>query len=120
MVGERENGTLCRHRYLRTRQIEYFTRREQQLFREDFYIVYADSEEAAHKLVEKRAHEEETPKNAAQDSGPTVTLRHIIDVAPALYGYVDKDCNLYSRHFASLEDYARFEMMLGGKDPLSH
>ncbi|CAB0539892.1 hypothetical protein CIP107518_00502 [Corynebacterium diphtheriae] len=89
-------------------------------FREDFYIVYADSEEAAHKLVEKRAHEEETPKDAAQDSGPTVTLRHIIDVAPALYGYVDKDCDLYSRHFASLEDYARFEMMLGGKDPLSH
>ncbi|BFM32118.1 hypothetical protein KPHES18084_03600 [Corynebacterium ulcerans] len=40
-------------------------------------------------------------------------LRHIVDVAPALYGKVDEDTDLYSRHFASLEDYKRCEMLLG-------
>lgn len=46
-------------------------------------------------------------------------LRHIVDVAPALYVKVDEDTDLYSRHFASLEDYKRCEMLLGGKDPLA-
>lgn len=46
-------------------------------------------------------------------------MRHIVDVAPALYGRVDTDIDIYSRHFASLEDYKRFEMKLGGKDSLA-
>lgn len=55
----------------------------------------------------------------AQEStdAPAVTLRHIVDVAPALDGTVDGDVDLYARHFASLEDYACFEMKLGGCDP---
>lgn len=79
-------------------------------FREDFYIVHAGTLEEAQKRVEALAQE---------NAGSSVTLRHIVDVAPALYGYVDKDCDLYSRHFASLDDYKRFEMMLGGTDPLA-
>ncbi|MDK8671261.1 DUF4288 domain-containing protein [Corynebacterium sp. MSK195] len=79
-------------------------------FREDFFLVYADSDEEAHRKVEARAHEQEYEG---------LWLRHIVDVAPALYGHVDRDCDLYSRHFSALEDYERFEMNLGGKDPLS-
>ena len=78
-------------------------------YREDFFLVYADSEEEAHRKVANRAHEQEYEG---------LKLRHIVDVAPALYGYVDRDCDLYSRHFAALEDYERFEMKLGGSDPL--
>ena len=78
-------------------------------YREDIFLVYADSEEEAHHKVAHRAHEQEYEE---------LKLRHIVDVAPALYGHVDRDCDLYSRHFAALEDYERFEMNLGGKDPL--
>lgn len=85
-------------------------------FREDFYIVYAENDEDAEKRVEALAHEQEY--GAEDSSRPYVSLRHIVDVAPALYGYVDKDCDLYSRHFDSLEDYEKFEMKLGGTDPL--
>ncbi len=86
-------------------------------FREDFYIVYASSEEEAKKRVEAMALDQVFTRDEEPTSDMAVALRHIIDVAPALDGYVDRDCNLYSRHFASLEDYARFEMMLGGTDP---
>lgn len=88
-------------------------------FREDFYIVYADSDTDAYTKVEALAHEQESTPGESAQSGDFVTLRHIVDVAPALYGRVDKDIDLYSRHFASLEDYKRFEMKLGGTDPLA-
>ena len=78
-------------------------------YREDIFLVYADSEEEAQHKVADRAHEQEYEE---------LKLRHIVDVAPALYGHVDRDCDLYSRHFAAIEDYERFEMNLGGKDPL--
>ena len=78
-------------------------------YREDIFLVYADSEEEAQHKVAARAHEQEYEE---------LKLRHIVDVAPALYGHVDRDCDLYSRHFAAIEDYERFEMNLGGKDPL--
>ena len=71
-------------------------------YREDIFLVYADSEEEAQHKVADRAHEQEYEE---------LKLRHIVDVAPALYGHVD-------RHFAAMEDYERFEMNLGGKDPL--
>jgi len=48
-----------------------------------------------------------------------VTIRYIVDVAPTLYDNIHEDCDLYSRHFASLSDYKRFEMKLGGLDPLT-
>lgn len=85
-------------------------------FREDWYLVYADSDAEAYSRVEARAREQETPRGTSENKA--VILRHIVDVAPALYGKVDEDTDLYSRHFASLEDYKRCEMLLGGKDPL--
>lgn len=90
-------------------------------YREDFYIVYANSEDEARQLVEARARSQVSPENSArsdQTDEARVSICRIVDVAPALYGYVNKDCDLYSRHFASLEDYKRFEMMLGGANPL--
>lgn len=92
-------------------------------YREDFYIVYANSENEARQLVEARARSQVSPENSARSDRTDeakVSICRIVDVAPALYGYVDRDCDLYSRHFASLEDYKRFEMMLDGTDPLTH
>lgn len=84
-------------------------------YREDVYIVYADTEKAALKRVKSLAYSQECEGDAENGS---VKVRHIVDVAPALYGAADKDIDLYSRHFASLEDYERFEVKLGGPDPL--
>ena len=84
-------------------------------FREDFYIVYADTDEAASERVQALAHAQEDEGDAEHGS---VKVRHIVDIAPALYGTVEKDIDLYSRHVASLEDYKRFEMKLGGTNPL--
>ena len=95
------------------------TSANESFFREDLYIVFADSDSAAYAQVEALAHENELAPEDPSHSGGSVTLRHIVDVAPALYGRVDTDIDIYSRHFASLEDYKRFEMKLGGKDPLA-
>lgn len=76
--------------------------------------MYADSDDEAYSRVEARAREQETPRGSSENKA--VILRHIVDVAPALYGKVDEDTNLYSWHFASFEDYKRCEMLLGGND----
>ena len=88
-------------------------------FREDFYIVYANTQEEAYARVERIAKEQEIPKDPDSDESQAVTVRYIVDVAPTLYDNIHEDCDLYSRHFASLSDYKRFEMKLGGLDPLT-
>lgn len=88
-------------------------------FREDFYIVYADTEEEAYARVERLAKEHERVKADCLEGQLAVTIRYIVDVAPTLYDNIHEDCDLYSRHFASLSDYKRFEMKLGGLDPLT-
>ena len=88
-------------------------------FREDFYIVYADTQEEAYARVERIAKDQEIPKDPDSDESQAVTVRYIVDVAPTLYDNIHEDCDLYSRHFASLSDYKRFEMKLGGIDPLT-
>ena len=89
---------------------ETATQEAKSFFREDFYIVYAQNDNEAQRKVKALAHEQESEPGGMS---PLVTLRHILDVAPALYGYVDQDCDLYS-----LEDYKKFEIKLGGTNPL--
>ena len=84
-----------------------------------FYIVYADTQEEAYARVEHIAKDQEIPKDPDSDKSRAVTVRYIVDVAPTLYDNIHEDCDLYSRHFASLSDYKRFEMKLGGLDPLT-
>lgn len=90
-----------------------------QVFPRRFYIVYADTQEEAYARVERIAKDQEIPKDPDSDESRAVTVRYIVDVAPTLYDNIHEDCDLYSRHFASLADYKRFEMKLGGLDPLT-
>ena len=62
---------------------ETATQEAKSFFREDFYIVYAQNDDEAQRKVEALAHEQESEPG---DMNPLVTLRHIVDVAPALYG----------------------------------
>lgn len=83
-------------------------------FREDIYLVRAPDLTEATQKVESLATAQEI------ETGPTfVRLRNIVDVAPTLYGIDGESVDLYSRHFANLDDYASFEMRLGGPDPLA-
>ncbi|OZC94882.1 hypothetical protein CH275_28420 [Rhodococcus sp. 06-235-1A] len=87
-------------------------------YREDFYVVHAESVAAARKTVEKRVHELEYAAGTGDDRS-YVRLAHLVDVAPTLQDPTEDVVDLYSRHFASLETYSEFEMMLGGRDPLT-
>lgn len=87
-------------------------------YREDSYLISAvDLDDAKTKFVTiARAQEYES---RGGDDRSYLRLAHVIDVAPTLYDVTgDGAVDLYSRHFASIEDYAKFEMALGGRDPL--
>ncbi|MFC8936009.1 DUF4288 domain-containing protein [Rhodococcus sp. NPDC057135] len=88
------------------------------LFREDFYLVYADDDATAKARFENLAREEEYTARTGEDKS-YVRLAHIIDVAPTLRDMTGDSVELYSRHFASLETYSDFEMKLGGRDPFA-
>jgi hypothetical protein len=53
-------------------------------FREDFYIVYADTQEEAYECVEWIAKDQEIPKDPDSDESGAVTVRYIVDVAQTL------------------------------------
>ena len=50
-------------------------------FREDFYVVYADTQEEAYARVERIAKDQEIPKDPDSDESRAVTVRYIVDVA---------------------------------------
>ncbi|MGZ9829507.1 DUF4288 domain-containing protein [Tsukamurella ocularis] len=86
-------------------------------YREDSYLIYAESLTAAQEKFDAIAQAQETECGTGDDQS-YVRLAHLIELAPTLYE-VDSGgvTDVYSRHFASLTDYAAFEMKLGGRDP---
>ncbi|WP_242459101.1 DUF4288 domain-containing protein [Rhodococcoides fascians] len=87
-------------------------------YREDFYLVHAVDDAAARRAVETLAREHEYAVGPGEDRS-YIRLAHVVDVARALQNPTEDAVDLYSRHFASLETYSEFEMMLGGRDPLA-
>ena len=88
-------------------------------FREDAYLIHAaDLAEAQVRFDEIVRGQEYEARDGSDRS--YVRLAHQIDLAPTPYDVRgDAATDLYSRHFASIDDYSRFEMKLGGRDPLA-
>ncbi|WP_347305915.1 DUF4288 domain-containing protein [Corynebacterium sp. SA-MJD20WY100] len=86
---------------------------EPSYFREDSVLVRATDDDEARAKVVALARSQESAEH------PAIVMRHIVEVAPALDGTVEEEVDLYARHCASLEDYARFDMKLGGSDPFA-
>ena len=82
------------------------------LLEESFVLVYADSDEEAASRAQQLGLDEET--SYGNDAGETVTwtLKHVVDVAPALSDELEHGSTLYSRHFRDYDSYRRFEPLL--------
>ncbi|QYN16601.1 DUF4288 domain-containing protein [Amycolatopsis sp. DSM 110486] len=82
------------------------------LYREDFVLVYAESEEAAREAVTRRV-EGETGSHR-NEQGELITLRckRVVDVARALEDDLTHDADLYARHFRDFAAYRRFEPLM--------
>ncbi len=88
-----------------------------QLFEEVFIIIFAESAEAAQVTAQAEANAQEA--RYCNDHGDTITwtLKHIVDVAPAIDGRVDAGGTLYTRHFRNFDAYGHMEPLFEG-DPL--
>ncbi|NEW25776.1 DUF4288 domain-containing protein [Nocardia cyriacigeorgica] len=85
-------------------------------YREDFVLVWAEDREEALALVDRHVSNEVTESA----DGSYVRLYSVIDVNEVVDSLDSaRTVDLYSRHFASIDDYKSFEMFLGGKDPLA-
>ncbi|GAA3383567.1 DUF4288 domain-containing protein [Cryptosporangium minutisporangium] len=79
------------------------------LYSEDIVLLHARS--VAHATQKARQLGEDRKTAFRNDRGELITwsFLRLADVAPALYGRLDEDVELYSRHFADLEAYERFD-----------
>ncbi|BDU08933.1 DUF4288 domain-containing protein [Nocardia cyriacigeorgica] len=85
-------------------------------YREDFVLVWADDLDQARELADQHVRNEVYES----EDGSYVRLYAVIDVNEVTEPLDSAPTtDLYSRHFASIDDYRSFEMFLGGKDPLA-
>ncbi|WP_033295264.1 DUF4288 domain-containing protein [Amycolatopsis jejuensis] len=82
------------------------------LYREDFVLVYADSEDEAREAVRRRAERETGSYRNEEGEVITWTCKRIVDVARALDEDLTRDADLYARHFRNYDAYRRFEPLL--------
>ncbi|MEC4615882.1 hypothetical protein [Tsukamurella tyrosinosolvens] len=86
-------------------------------YREDSYLIHAESLTSAKEKFDAIAREQESAGGTGVDRS-YVRLARLVDLAPTLYSVDSRGVtDLYSRHFASLADYAAFEMKFGASDP---
>ncbi|ONM46463.1 DUF4288 domain-containing protein [Nocardia donostiensis] len=85
-------------------------------YREDFVLVWAEDPDQARGLANEHIDREVTES----EDGSYVKLYAVIDVNEVIDPLDSATTvDLYSRHFASIDDYKSFEMFLGGKEPLA-
>ncbi|MFD9888736.1 DUF4288 domain-containing protein [Amycolatopsis sp. NPDC059027] len=86
------------------------------LYREDFVLVFARDEEEARETARQRAERESGSHHNERGELITLSLKHIVDVAPALDDDLGRGGDLYARHFTDIDAYRRFEPLLSEKD----
>ena len=85
------------------------------LYREDFLLVWAESEQQARAVAARRGAQESG--SAESEAGTvTLTLKQVVDVNRALDdGFAADTADLYSRHFRNYQAYQQFEPLLSGE-----
>jgi len=86
----------------------------QPLYREDYVLVNASSDEDAKQKALQIAKQQEGTYKNGQGEDITLTLKHIIDVNPVLSEKFEHGADLYSRHFRNYQAYVAFEPFLSG------
>ncbi|TLG13876.1 DUF4288 domain-containing protein [Nocardia cyriacigeorgica] len=85
-------------------------------YREDFVLVWAENPDQARELADQHVRNEVYES----EDGSYVRLYALVDVNEVTEPLDSAPtADLYSRHFAGIDDYKSFEMFLGGKDPLA-
>lgn len=84
----------------------------QSLYREDYVLVQAFSDEDARQKASQLA-QQGTYKNE-QGENITLVVKHILDVSPVLSENFEHGADLYSRHFRNYQAYVAFEPLLSG------
>ncbi|HEX2301386.1 MAG TPA: DUF4288 domain-containing protein [Pseudonocardiaceae bacterium] len=88
---------------------------EPPLYREDFLLVWAGSEEEARAVATRRG-EQESGSAESEAGMVTLTLKHVVDVNRALDDdFAGATADLYSRHFRNYRAYQQFEPLLSGE-----
>lgn len=86
----------------------------QPLYEEDFVLIKAYSQEDAKQKTSQWARQQQTTyKNEAQEN-ITWTLKHVLDLSPALSEFFEHGAELYARHFHNYQAYVAFEPFLSG------
>lgn len=88
----------------------------QTLYREDFVLVYARGEDEARDLVRARAEGEAGSHTNELGEVITLSVKQVLDVAPALDDDLTRGADLYSRHFTNFDAYRAFEPLMSEKD----
>ncbi|SDI19219.1 protein of unknown function [Actinokineospora alba] len=88
----------------------------QTLYREDVVLVYARTEDEAREAVRVRAAGEAGSHRNELGEVITLSVKEVLDVAPALDEDLTRGGDLYSRHFTNFDAYRRFEPLLSEKD----
>lgn len=86
----------------------------QPLYREDFVLIKASSQEDAQQKTLQLAQKQETAYKNEQGENITLTLKHVIDVSPALSENFEHGADLYARHFRNYQAYVAFEPFFSG------
>ncbi|WP_228783133.1 DUF4288 domain-containing protein [Nocardia cyriacigeorgica] len=85
-------------------------------YREDFVLVWAQDLDQARELADLHVRNEVYES----EDGSYVRLYAVVDVNEVTEPLSSAPTtDLYSRHFATIDDYKSFEIFLGGKDPLA-
>lgn len=86
----------------------------QPLYREDFVLIEAFSQEDAQQKTLQLAQKQETAYKNEQGENITLTLKHVVDVSPVLSENFVHGADMYARHFRNYQAYVAFEPFLSG------
>jgi len=84
------------------------------LYQESFVLLRATSEDEARKLAAAHGQQQQTSYTSAEGATIQWSLKHVVDVSPALDEELEHGAELYARHFRNYDAYHSFEPLLGG------
>ncbi|GCE12197.1 DUF4288 domain-containing protein [Tengunoibacter tsumagoiensis] len=83
----------------------------QPLYREDFVLIKAFSEEDAQMKALQKAKLEETFYNNEKGEKINIILKKVVDVQPILSENFENGTDIYTRHFYNYQAYNSFELL---------
>ncbi|WP_158501711.1 DUF4288 domain-containing protein [Vitiosangium sp. GDMCC 1.1324] len=84
------------------------------MYQESFVLLQATNEEEARARALEHARRQDIRYESAEGKTIRWSLKHMVDVSPALDDNLKDGSELYARHFKNYDAYRAFEPLLGG------